>query len=1074
MIRFIFGAPGSGKTHYVFDRLAEHCEGSFLIVPEQQTVVSERIALERLPATAQLNFEVLNFTRLANRVFRRYGGLSYHYVNDSMRSLLMWRTLRELSPLLEEYSQTGGELALTPVMLRAANELSASSVSPAELERAAARLNDCPLKRKLRDMSMICSAYRGLIDESFDDKYEDLDKLAALLGSHDFFGNSDVYIDSFTSFTAPEYKVIEAIFRQAKNVTVTLGCESPRTPLICTESICDTARRLNQLAEALGKRTESIYLTENRRAGNEELKRLTAELWLPGNGSANDVPEAERGNMKLIACIDPYDEAEAVASAVTSELMRGLRCRDIAVIARDVSRYEGIVDTALLRAGIPCFISKRNDVSSSPEIKLILSAIRIKYLGFRRTDVSSYLKTGLTGLSMHDIDKFEEYVGVWGISGERFTASEWSMNPDGYTAKLSERGSGILSAANRVRAAILEQLEPLFARMDAAEKVTDSLSAIYDLLIHLNVPEQIRIKSEELKRRGEKRRAADTLATWGLIINVLDDIAAAFPDERLDDEELYRAIVLCLENASVGAIPTGNDEVTVGSASLLRTGEIKTAILIGMNEGVFPATINDNGIFNDSDRKELAELGIPLMDQGLVNRASEELMYARRAMALPSEHLYMLYSRYGSDGKQLRPSMLVQRAKNTLPYLTVESFAVAAITDRITSPTAAAHLVTRFRADREFSQALTEELFNRGITVPDSEIAAPDCALDSSTVEMLLGKRITLSQAKLERFVGCGFAYYCDYALRLRVDERAEIDYRTSGTFIHSVLERFMRQAVTENGLELSDPAAIVDGIISEQIDKISTEEQRGSDRFRHLFERLRRLSLLMVESLRREFSASSFRPEYFELRIGDGGIDPYELKLADGTTVSFNGCIDRVDVWRKDGEVYLRVVDYKTGAKKFSLSEVSSGLNLQLLIYLFTLCRPNTDVARELGCRADQSPTPAAANYLSSYISPLTTTGIPEEQSVTEAALDRLDRSGIYLDDDEVLAALGASPRDGKLDREGFDNLKSELDRVITEIVTQLKSGYASALTRTENSSSPCDFCRMGIFCRNAHKSRR
>ena len=226
MIRFIFGAPGTGKTYRIFKLLKEDPDNSFLIVPEQQTVVSERLALERLPFTAQLGFEVLNFTRLANRVFRLYGGLSYHYINPSMRSLFMWRTLRELSPMLEEYSRTGGELSLTPLMLGAADELTACSVTPAMLESAALKLPDGPLKRKLRDLSMIVSAYRGLVAESFDDRNEDLCKLADILDAHAFFRGTEVFIDSFTSFTALEYGIIERIFRQADNVTVTLGCES--------------------------------------------------------------------------------------------------------------------------------------------------------------------------------------------------------------------------------------------------------------------------------------------------------------------------------------------------------------------------------------------------------------------------------------------------------------------------------------------------------------------------------------------------------------------------------------------------------------------------------------------------------------------------------------------------------------------------------------------------------------------------------------------------------------------------------------------------------------------------------
>lgn len=1073
MIRFVFGAPGSGKTHMIFELLKKNPDNSFLIVPEQQTVVSERLALERLPFTAQLGFEVLNFTRLANRVFRRFGGLSYHYINASMRSLFMWRTLRELSPMLEEYSQTGGELSLTPLMLGAADELSACSVTPAMLESAASRLPDSPLKRKLRDLSVIIAAYRGLVAESFDDRSEDLGKLADLLDSHAFFKGTEVFIDSFTSFTALEYGIIERIFRQAENVTVTLGCESPKLPLICTESIRETAKKLMSLAERLGKPTESFFLTENRRAKNEELRRLTTDFWMPGNPPFEDIPEGERGNIGLIACADPYDEANAAASLILSELRRGLRYRDIAVVARDASRYEGIIDAALEEAGIPCFMSKKSDLASMPEIRMIVSAIRIKYLGFRQEDVLAYLKTGLCGFSLRDIDMFGEYIDTWKISGERFTSSEWSMNPDGYTDRLSERGRKILSAANRVREGMLMQLMPLFARLDAADKLPEALRAIYDFLIELDLPKQIAAKAETLFSRGERRAASDTAAVWGIIVDMLDDLAAAFSDERLDDEELYRAILLCIGSAEIGAIPTGSDEVTIGSASLLRTGEIKTAIIIGANEGIFPAPVNENGVFGDSDRLELSAVGIELSGGDGIARAAEEMLYARRAMTLPSEKLLVLYGARGSDGKEARPSMLVTRLMSAFPYLKAEIFACNAPEERVTAPKSSISVLKRFGNDAEFVRAISEELAAKGIKIPDPHIAYPDCSISTDTADMLNGNHMSLSQTRIDRFVECGFAYYCDYALRLRKDEKAEVDYKTSGTFIHSVLERFLRESVTEKGLDLSDPARVIDSVISERISAIATPDQRRSDRFRHLFVRLRRLAMLMAESLRRELSDSSFLPAYFEYRLKNGSADALCLKLSDGSSVSLGGCVDRIDLWKHGDDVFVRVVDYKTGSKKFSLDDVSSGLNLQLLIYLFSLCRPDTDFAGEIGCAPGRTPVPAAANYLSSYLTVLSTTGLPDEAKVIEDALGRLDRSGVFLDDAEVLAALGRVPKQGRLGIDGFESLRKELYSVIERISGELRSGKASAEPLISGGKSPCNYCPMSIICRSAKKAR-
>ena len=57
------------------------------------------------------------------------------------------------------------------------------------------------------------------------------------------------------------------------------------------------------------------------------------------------------------------------------------------------------------------------------------------------------------------------------------------------------------------------------------------------------------------------------------------------------------------------------------------------------------------------------------------------------------------------------------------------------------------------------------------------------------------------------------------------------------------------------------------------------------------------------------------------------------------GGALKLNGKVDRVDGYCKDGKLYLRVVDYKTGKEKsFSLSDVLDGLDMQLLLYLFTM----------------------------------------------------------------------------------------------------------------------------------------
>ena len=135
---------------------------SLLIVPEQEAVQTERLTLEALPPSAQLTLEVLNFSRLYNRVCRDFGGLCYSYATKPIKHLIMWKTLSEIAPLLEEYSSNAlSDPAFTSTMLSTVSEMKYASVTPDMLESAAEGCSDISpsLSRRLRDVALIYGAY---------------------------------------------------------------------------------------------------------------------------------------------------------------------------------------------------------------------------------------------------------------------------------------------------------------------------------------------------------------------------------------------------------------------------------------------------------------------------------------------------------------------------------------------------------------------------------------------------------------------------------------------------------------------------------------------------------------------------------------------------------------------------------------------------------------------------------------------------------------------------------------------------------------------------------------------------
>ena len=1095
MIRFIYGESGYGKTYAITEMLRADAEKgihSFFIVPEQQAVGSERMLLTALPPSAQLTLEVLNFSRLYNRVCREYGGLEYNYITTPAKYLLMNQMLCELSPMLEHYgAESAQDSSLTEFMLSSVGELKANGITSAQLEAAADKLDkSSKLYTKLRDLSLIYAAYCSAVSQSFSDSADDVSKLSELLKKHNFFRGANVYIDSFTSFTAAEHAVIERIFAQAENVTVSISLPRDRYESIYTASISASERRLIKNAENHGG-YDPIILTENKRAKFPSLAHLSDNLWSLGK----TVPaELDDGAVSLEVCENPYAEAEA-AARWTLELMRsGMRCHDIVVIMRDAEKYRGIIEPAFERNKIPFFFSEKSDLCSKSAVKFILSALRIKNHGWRTADVISHLKTGIYDLPEASIDMFESYVNTWNIKGNRFTDDYWTMNPDGYAEIMTERGSRILAAANEVRKTLCDRLIPLFAKLDAAQNVRESCVAIYEYLSACDVESALSRLAARSASLGNIKEAEEYASLYKIILDALALVAELFTDTEMNTEELTCALKLVFDKTDIGTIPTSIDEVTIGSASLIRADNPKCAIILGLCEGDFPQSVTDSGMLNTPEREILAELGVELSSNSDM-KSSDELMFAKRAFSLPSEKLILITARASTDGRAKQPSLPYERTKKLLPLAVEHIFDESDITYLTCSAESAARYVFSQRSETE-AETLRSALISRGEdyayleTYAPSPISVGDCSVSEETAKAVFPKRMRLSQSRLEKYVKCNFSYYCSYVLGLREEKSASFRASDIGTFVHFILENLLRTAASNGFESICDNdklTALVDTAVKDYITHVCPAYERSTGRFVHLYTRLRNLSLLLAKNIVEEFSHSDFEPKYFEMKLDgrEGSPAPLEFVMNNGDRISLSGVVDRVDLMSRDGKVYVRVVDYKTGTKDFSLDDLSLGLNTQMLIYLFTLCASKAKtLLPDDATVGDEPPVPTGVVYLSSNIPTIELEDYADEADVLSRAEKAFDRSGLLLDDEDILKAMNDSLSPDflagvKQDKKGaltgkaltsaekFLELRAEIEQTIISIAAEMKSGKADAKPMIHNGSSPCEWCEMKPVCK-------
>lgn len=1094
MLHLIKGDTGSDKTSLLLNeikRTVERGERCYLIVPEQQTVVYEAMFAEGLPQCAPLFFEVINFSRLANTVFRKYGGLSYNYSTSAQRALVMWRALGELLPTLHD---SRGELEMGRVrkMLSAISELKACSVSADELTRASEQTDDISLKNKLQDLSAVYTLYSKLLNEKYADAGDDLTKTCEILRKHKFFEGATVFIDSFTSFTEQQYRIIAEMTKQC-DVTVTLPIPHDSERRLCFEEIKGCEKRLHIIA---AKGIEVTYAEEDDKGGEcGLLSHVAKNLFLSSRGEQSSFTGEERGRLAIVEAPTPFAEADYVAADIAKKVYGGARYKDFSIIARDATRYAGVIDSALRKYDIPFFMSVKTDVSAYAPIKLIYSAYSICSSSFNRGDVITYMKCGLCGISDCECDEFELYTEQWNINGRSFTESDdWNMSRNGYSDTECEGDAEFLARINKTKNAVIAPLVALCDSIGGKVTVTEHCHALYRFLTQIGLQQTLQEHGKLLCERGEREEGELTLRLYQLICDSLDTLIQTLPDTCVSAESFLQLLKIVFNETDIGRIPASNDAVTIGSADMLRAST-QNVYLFGVNEGEFPATVSDKSFFTQNDRELLSDAGI-MLEQDLSEKASRELFCFYRAFRSATGCVTALYSLTDTSfGASKRASVLTDIARiagenaEEIKYDTLDE------RDLIWRKESALSVIGKMAesSERDTLCSLLAEYpeYQSRVQRASAPISNTSDKVSTELMKKIYPGDISSTQSRLERYAKCSFSYFCQYVLRLDENRKAKIDFAAIGTFVHAVLEKlFLHLDKNEKRLsELTDGEinTLVEKISSDYIKAICPKGREQSPRMIHLFQRLKKSAIGIVKNLQNEFSQSEFIPRFFEFKISDSdkSCSSIEIKTKSGKRIKLHGVVDRIDTYRDGDDVYVRVVDYKSGPKKFSADLIEKGLNLQMLIYLFSIWKSDSaELKEKFGCAENGKILPAGILYMPTKVDNLTVNSFGAD-TLEKTMQKAFVRNGLLLENEQVLRAMeknleqkyipikmtktgNLSPQNALASLAEMGELLEQTKTVISELCDDLQSGDAKACPLEVTSASlPCDYCSFRAICR-------
>ena len=995
MLYILMGRAKTGKSNTVLRRIAELGDSSqqILLVPEHASHQAEVDLCRICGPTASRHAEVLSFRRLSDRVLSITGGIAQVTLDAGGKLLTLQKALLEIAPELTVYRRPSQKSAFLQQLLDLFDELRCYEVTPeilyAQAQEIAGATHD-----KLCDLSLLYGAYEARLRRPGLDARDRMTKLCDSLEASGYACKKDVFIDGFTYFNAQERRALGILLRQARSVTITLLGEPDSREEIFEASL-KTLGQLRRLAKENGCPVElqALRTVDATALGHVERYFFGENVPFEGDSRAVRIREADT----------VFSEVEQTAADILHLAAAGkCRYRDITVAARNMGDYEGVIETVFERYGVPAYLSRRSDILEKPVLSLLTGVLSAIGNGYEYDDMFRWLKTGLAGLNAEECDRLENYVIRWEVHGQMWLRDvDWTENPDGYGAPWNDERQARLDEVNalrkRVRGPLLRLAEGLKAGETAGEKVDSLYSFMEELSLQDALEEQMRAQAGA----GRLQDAEETAQLWEILCGVLDQFAEILGDEPMGLDEFTRLFRQVLTQYSVGTIPVSLDQVSVSEITRNDRHTAKYLFLLGANDHVLPDSGQSGGILNDDDRDELAQRGIELAPTGM-ERMSIELQNLYAALAQPTRQLTVSYPVTDVSGAELRPAFVIDRLRTLFPALKVEKER----NDkdyRLTAILPALEAAGQAPGGELWRYFAGNPVFCDRLSAMERAADLKRGSLSRSAVQALYGDRITMSASRLERLRSCHFSYFMEYGLRARPREPAAFDAPQIGTFLHFLLENVTRDVLAQGGFARVDEEAL-HALVRHYIDQYVAQElhnfQEKNARFRYLFARLRNTAYAVIDQVAEELRHSDFIPLAFELSFGDHGALPSVVISEPDAELRIGGKVDRVDGWVRDGKLYLRVVDYKSGRKKFDLASVRMGLDIQMLLYLFTL-------QKEGKAYFGKEIEPAGVLYLPARDDILSAErNIPADKLQGERE-KQLKRSGLLLAEPEVLQAM-------------------------------------------------------------------
>ncbi len=1095
MALFILGTAKSGKTTACYKQLQEELakeayHNLIMLVPEQFNL-QVQVELAKLLKPGLLRTEVMSFRNLAKRVLKEVGGIKEPVIDDLERVMILKKLLEQHKSELVYYKTTYGSEGFVDginrlITLFEQNEIDKPFLDALEQDEKSSAV----FKSKLQDITAINEWFHTYIAERFVTVEKTMERLAGAVHKSDYLKDSIVWIDGFYGFTAVQMKIIEEIMHKVSQVIITLPIDRHYTMneyIYPNNPFYDSIKNYQSLM-ARCEQGNIPYETMVMKADNKDEDALA---YLSENYLKPYVKpfENEQDAIRIMSFPSKDEEVTQLACEIV-RLIRDedYRYHDIAVLVGDMGQYKSSLVSTFKEYDIPVFMDDKKSIHTNGLVAIIDAALEVITTGWTYKSIMSFLRFNRLDLTTDEIDTLENYLLEHGIQGKKKWDATWERESKSIALEV------IQAIKEKIQVPLLGLEEALKSAQDGSGKIKirEASIAVYNFLESIHAYETTQQHIAYYKQVGELSLELENTQIWGQVVDTLERLVDLLGEESVSIKVFKNILKTSFGYIEIGIIPPSKDQVIVGNINRSRIPQVKALFILGVNEGVIPKIDESMPLFSDMDKLTLMQLcekadekRSRLYDVVVHNPLYMGQFLVYYAFTRAREKLYVSTIQADENGKALRPSIVFYKLRKLFGEIPFEYDQLDAL--QAAKP-ALGYVGWQLRKYLDgqgeegpwqdaMSWFMTSNEWKERIRHLASYMAYTNQQeyLSEENAKSLYPGGLVTNISQLELYRNCPCCYFIRYGLK--ASERKVLQWNAAdiGTLFHSTLERYPKELAKCKVTWVTATSEQQDQCIEEALRysavKLS-QNAKQDGRFAYTLKKARKMTKRAIGALTHQLKAGEFEPEAYEVSFGSEQMPPIEIILDNEHTIFLKGQIDRVDVYTKDGEgKYIKVLDYKSGNKNFSLLELYHGLQLQLLLYLDAYLRLNEKNK--------------AAGMFYFHIDTRTVkyeTGMELSEALTKQ-LKQYKLSGLAVDDVDILDKMESgvkgeilpakAKKDGTLgsgasvaSEAQFRQLIEYMHDLIRGLGKDMLAGKISAKPCKLKEKDACAFCKYHTIC--------